>query len=135
MARWNGLTRAIDLYPTLLAAAAIEVPDDLAGRNLLEAPSIDLVIAERDVNDWALIRGYDKVLQYPSGAVRVFDLADDPGETRDLAGTSQELADQARQLTAWHHGQHPSRMTRSVDDVPAPTEEELEVLRSLGYVQ
>jgi choline-sulfatase len=135
LARWDGLTRAIDLYPTLLSAAEIEIPDHLAGRDLLQAPSIDVVIAERDVNDWALIRGYDKVLQSPSGTARVFDLAADPTETRDLAGARQELVEQARRLAARHHAQHPSRMTGPSNDVPGPTEEELEILRSLGYVQ
>ena len=134
-ARWDGLTRAIDLYPSLLSAAGIEVPDHVAGRDLTQAPSIDLVIAERDVDDWALIRGFDKVLQVPSGPARVFDLAVDPTEMHDLADARQEWVQQADQLAKRFHTQHPSQLTESAEEVPAPTEEELEILRSLGYVQ
>lgn len=81
-----------DIYPTLCELAGIDVPPDLDGRSLApvmrgETPSVrdSVFLAYREVQravrfgDWKLIR-------YPQVDVtQLFNLADDPHETRDLA--------------------------------------------------
>ena len=63
----------------------------------------------------------------------------DPSAIKDAADTplleTSLTPQQAEQLAKWFHTQHPSQLTESAEEVPAPTEEELEILRSLGYVR
>jgi arylsulfatase A-like enzyme len=133
--RWSGLSRAIDLYPTLLGVVGMEAAENLPGRDLFAAPEIDTVLAERDENDWAVIRGWNKVWRQPDGTVLIFDLERDPGELNALAeGLADVAADAVRAVAAERQAHPPPPIGELAEKVPEPSEEELEALRALGYV-
>jgi hypothetical protein len=85
--------------------------------------------------DWVLIRDQFKVFWNTNGAVHVFDLANDPGEQHDLSLERKELVAEAIRAVAAQRKDEPAAFTGELNfDVPEPTQEELEALRSLGYV-
>ena len=100
----------IDLFPTLLAALGLDVPELGSGARDLLAPAepervriaeypavftrpFDWMIAERpgfDPSPWnrtlrAIYRGRHKLIRASDGAVELYDLVSDPGEQHDLA--------------------------------------------------
>ncbi|MFD0713901.1 sulfatase [Paenibacillus sp. GCM10027626] len=114
--RVPGLVQQVDLMPTLLAAAGIEVPDDLDGRSLW--PAINgqangtherLFLSEcawqaaRAVTDGR----HKLIVTYDSGpfkrpARELYDLEADPDETDNLAFFEPERADLLQQqLEQW----------------------------------
>ena len=126
--RWPGVARAgatvdapvshVDLFPTLLEAAGVAVPEDTGvdGEDLrplltgaAEArsrpvfthyPLNEFSSAVRD-GRWKLIRYYGRG---PDGAARdvLYDLAEDPSESRDLAADQGDRARRlGRLLDAW----------------------------------
>lgn len=137
--RWTRTTRSIDLYPSLLAAARIDPPDDLPGVNLFRAPEIDFALSERfsagaEV-DWAMIRGTDKVLRVLQQPVRLFDLQNDPGEQHDLALARAETVAEFQNAVEALRVEQPIRVTDLETVAPELTPEEREILRSLGYLR
>jgi arylsulfatase len=100
-----------DVLPTMLDAAGAVIPREIDGRSLLSLvrrrhadwrPQLDLEHATcyRAENDWAALtdaRG-KYVFNYFTGGEQLFDLAVDPGETRDLS------AEPSRRtlLASWH---------------------------------
>ena len=121
----------IDLAPTLLAAAGIADPllpgHDLfretgptprVTENLLYSPVPDDRFARRD--------GHWKAIVWRGGRTELYDLAADPNETHDLAGSSPAVVERmAAPLEAVA-----SRQPRPV----ALSEAEREQLRALGYL-
>ncbi len=99
-----GTTSSLDLFPTICAAAKIELPDQLKldGTNLIpvltgqsqQAPHQTLFwsngpnMAVRS-GDWKLVKSHDSVW--------LFDLASDEAETRNLAETRPEVVRQLQQ--------------------------------------
>jgi arylsulfatase A-like enzyme len=148
--RFAGLVQTLDLFPTLLAAAGLEVPpsDGLDLRRLTgepagagpgaDPPGRRYVFAEHAGRLGAMVRtrrwkyivsaGNPAVPDGPS----LFDLERDPGETADLAGRGLEIeAELAALLARWQTTVRPAPDAR-----PAPlTEEDRQQLRSLGYLQ
>jgi Flp pilus assembly protein TadD len=124
----------IDLMPTILALAG--VPSKAAGRNLLAAIPADGVESYGEteyprVAAWApgrsLVRDRWKVIV--SATPSLFNLADDPGETHDLASTQPAVvkAMAARLETL--------RAAGAGNNAAAPiSTETANRLRSLGYV-
>lgn len=112
--RDRGLTEGVDVAPTLLSLAGVPVPEGKAldGRDLTRTPSEGAAGPARAVTpgairtpSWkALFATSDRELlggagPPPSGDLRgrLFDLREDPGETRDLAASEPErLAELAR---------------------------------------
>jgi arylsulfatase/uncharacterized sulfatase len=90
---------AVDLAPTLLAAAGVPAEDGLEGRSLLPAladPAAaihaeDEAIGYELSGNAVLYRGDHKLVKnlppYGDGRWHLFDIMADPGETRDLAGS------------------------------------------------
>ncbi len=142
----------VDLTPTILELTGTDIDDrDFQGRSLVplltggetsgHAPPVYLhrrhyepgiigrvpvrgeKFAIRD-GDWKYIMGTDE------GTRELFDLSRDPHERRNLQDAEPErAADLARRLAAW-------RSTHERPDLPQGelSEEDLERLRSLGYV-
>lgn len=84
----------IDVYPTLLSVAGVGPPDDLSGVSLLDPTEVEAserpVIAEYHANgsthaSFMLRSGDWKYIEYIGERPQLFDLAEDPEETRDLA--------------------------------------------------
>jgi arylsulfatase A-like enzyme len=137
--RWSGLSRAIDLYPSFLGAAGIDVPDGLPGKDLFAAPQIDFVLAERfsagaEV-DWAMIRGADKVLRVLQHPAQLYDLEVDRKEQNDLAPSRAEIVAEFEDALEILRRDHPIRATDLDAAAPELTPEEREALRSLGYLE
>lgn len=92
-----------DVMPTLLDLAGVAVPATVEGISAVGAARhatlygdcLDSNGATRMLHD-----GRHKLIWYPAGnVVQLFDLAEDPGEQRDLAGDADHAATRAR-LTA-----------------------------------
>lgn len=118
--------QGIDLAGTLLEGRAVSRPQGILIENLL--PRYDFGWAELV----ALRRGASKFIRAPRE--ELYDLADDPGEARDLAATRPEVAAGERERLAGLV--RDAERTRGDDSAAAPSldDEALSNLRSLGYV-
>jgi arylsulfatase A-like enzyme len=130
-------TSAMDLVPTLLAVAGLPADPDLPGRDL-RSPDRRSVLA--NIGPWlAVYDGSLKALVNDAENHQLYDVAADPGETRDLA--AERPADLARLVaaaTAWKESEERrlGRFERHPDEGGAVTltPEEEERLRALGYL-
>ncbi|NIA20957.1 MAG: sulfatase-like hydrolase/transferase [Anaerolineaceae bacterium] len=115
------VSTGLDLMPTLCDWAGIAPPDGLRGRSLRPLAEGQAVGSWRDqvvietvfdgkfslgTRGRALVSDRFKYIVYDRGRPReqLFDLADDPGETRSLAGDpgfAEALGDCRRRLAAW----------------------------------
>jgi arylsulfatase A-like enzyme len=140
--RRSGLVQTIDLFPTLLRAAGVEAPPvDGLDLDRLTAPGRSgrrAVFAEQAGGTGAMVRsGQWKYIVSRGGApipdgAYLYDLASDPGELHNLAGTGLEVEEElATLLHAWRADRRPA--ARAVPHRLSP--EEIERLRSLGYLQ
>ncbi len=180
--RYAGVSRSMDLMPTMLALSGIALGtghpvqgEDLsaaaAGRASppdLRAPSHTSVLVAsvfkqmyegEHMRDWALVRSLvpavdpelmwvasrdgDHFFKYAkldpeTWGVQAFDLASDPGETNDLFDPEKPAHQRMeRELSAYKRGLVDA-YTGPVRSVPGELDassEELETLRSLGYVK
>lgn len=120
IARWPGQVPANqtsdqvwafwDVLPTLADLAGLPVPEDVDGISMLPA----LIGEEQVVQhtclywDYAHVRGtfsqairtgkWKGVRNGPNGAIEVYDLEDDPGETRDVAVAYPELVKEIERM-------------------------------------
>ena len=127
----------VDLFPTVLTVAGIEIPAGVVGSALFPpaaAKTGRLLFSEttRYGNLRSVVAGDLKLVKdLESGSVRLYDLGADPGETRDLAA---ERTSEAELL----HG-HLERWLRELEAGGRSsarielTPEELERLEALGY--
>jgi arylsulfatase A-like enzyme len=98
---------ALDILPTAVAAAGAVLPENakLDGANLLPHLTGKLDTPPHDSlhwrfgNQWALRKGNLKLAKLANGEPKLFDLADDIGETKDLATAKPELL---KELLAEH---------------------------------
>jgi arylsulfatase A-like enzyme len=137
--RRQGLSRAIDLYPSLLAASGIELPEGLPGVDLFSGSEARFALAERfsagaEV-DWALISGGGKVLRLVDEPPAFFDLERDPGESENLAPVRPDAIAEVDELISGLRSQYPLHLLDLDSNAPALSDDELEALRSLGYLQ
>jgi len=133
----------VDLVPTLLAAAGLETPAGLDGRDLLDAregASSPPVFAELFNNRHAMVAGGWKAHLVRQGGkfsrrrTALYDLERDPGESEDLAGAAPDRATDLRQRAEEHLDEAAGRLER-IGTERAPRDEELEArLRALGYL-
>lgn len=149
---WTGLSRAIDLYPSLAAAAGLDRPDGIVGQNLFQGADIQLALADglNQDDDLAIVMGDEKLIWDPGtpfflpSAGRLvttpysllFDLKDDPRETRDLAVARPEsvLARRMAVRRLWQELPQPRTSYGDVEAQPL-SPKAVETLRSLGYVE
>lgn len=149
--RVSGLVQHTDLRPTVHDFLDLPIPDDVRG-NVLPEPR-EYVFAEAvesrmqmiRTDEWKLIRPLDEEYlqkQYwydQDGAMELYDLTADPGETRNLA---DEYPDIALELEAildeeLHEQQSAERSSRRTT-AASISDEEIESVRSnlqsLGYL-
>lgn len=140
---------AIDLAPTLAGVAGLAMPDTWRGRPRDKgvtgtgpfAPDEAVFVhgtshrvAEEPLEavikgDWKLIRGVR------TGSARLFNLAEDPGETRDLSRERPEVREDLNaRLDAWLDS-FESTFSSEGEAKPGTREEMLEEMRAVGYLQ
>jgi arylsulfatase len=139
--RIEGLVETIDLFPTLLAAAGVKAPQQ-DGTDLREltgegrrgrravfsehAGKLGVSVRTRE-HRYGLNQGNDRFL--PDGPY-LYDLAADPEETRNLAGSGRAVEKELNDLLLrWlaERRRKPNPQSREL------TEEEERKLRALGY--
>jgi arylsulfatase A-like enzyme len=129
---------ALDLGPTILAAAGFDSFEAAEGRSrLAQSPSDSAAsppvavfseYGERtrlELDPWILIEGQD-------GSVVLYDGASDPGETRDLAARRPDLVRALRARIREHHDRDLSAGGVNERTVGRHT---IEMLRELGYLR
>jgi arylsulfatase A-like enzyme len=130
----SGPVRGIDVAPTLLAAAGIAAPAEFEGRDLLSSrgeggeppPALSWLDALPPLERSSL-----RTAAWKLDGARLYDLAADPGETRDLASRRADVAAElARQRDALLSAR-PALASQPVQ----PSRELQEQLRSLGYIE
>jgi arylsulfatase A-like enzyme len=80
------LASQVDIVPTLLALAGMEIPAGVQGQDLFGKTPPEVAFTEEG-SDWRmLVRGYDKLIATPKVEItHLFNLADDPYEMHNLA--------------------------------------------------
>jgi arylsulfatase A-like enzyme len=133
----------LDFMPTVVAASGLDVPEGYEhdAVNLLDgsgAAGREYVFSEtgRWGRQEALLDGDWKVISDQiAGTISLFNLGSDPGELRDVSGENDEVL---RRLRAkLFELDYDLRMARSRFRVRAPklSPEQVEKLRSLGYIR
>ena len=138
----TALTSGVDLYPSLLAFAGLPAPQGVRGVPALQGIFAGQALAEQARNcasetcqfERALITDGFKLIVGPDGDPLLFDMTNDRGERRSLAGgLPQRVAGMTGHIT--------ELMEADVIKVTAPgvdtelSEEKLRQLRGLGYIQ
>jgi arylsulfatase A-like enzyme len=139
--RHDGPARLLDLAPTLLGLVGIAPTPADQGRDLLDGGDdtgpqpVFASCNKQRPDEAAVIVGSDKlIVDLESGSHRLYDLETDPGETIDRWSETDETA-----LLLEHLLQRlrSSRLSSAAGSQPIIelTDEQLEQLRELGYVE
>lgn len=141
------LAALVDVAPTLLSSAGLDVPEDMSGRDLLGAGDEGadrVVVMEEDHGGMVLsciVWDRYKLIRAEEGnprgfpVLQLFDLEEDPGELDNRAASEPALVEQLLELLDRRLAGEPAappRSERQAVEVDAALEEDL---RSLGYVQ
>ena len=131
--RRSGPARSVDILPTLLARAGVPAPPGLPGADLLEGPRPREGYAE---TLYPQTLGWAPLHAFRSGSLRLieapraelYDLADDPGETRNRIAERPQEARRLREALGALRANERRAATGPTDA------ESAERLRALGYV-
>ena len=94
------LVSGIDLFPSFCDAAGIPAPPNLPGRSVLAQlqsgkPSSDPLVTSASFGGWMARDDRYKYIRYQdSTTTQLFDLKDDPGETKNIAAEKASIVDQ-----------------------------------------
>lgn len=140
--RVKGRIRLLDIAPTVLEAAGIPVPSQMQGQSLLRVaktnPDVDQPVYSRsdfshEGFGWSVLESWraGKYLYIRAPKPELYDLAADPGATRNLAQSSKAtLETLAAQLNSFDN-----RMENAGKASDSGlTSSEMQKLASLGYV-
>ena len=135
-----------DVAPTILEAVGLQAPEEFFGSSL--ARNSRAVIAEGYGNvipmnevlsrvpiEWALFDGDWKLLRIASGRQLLYNLADDPLESTDLASSHPEVTTQLGDRLTSLVPRRTFTDYRSPVAQPEVSSLTLEKLKSLGYAQ
>ncbi|MDX1644739.1 MAG: sulfatase-like hydrolase/transferase [Thermoanaerobaculia bacterium] len=128
------LARHVDLVPTMLEAAGLELPRELPGRSLWRAPAAEPMTSYLEAlspnlnRGWAplrgLVRGFHKYISLP--IPELYDLAADPDESENLVRQERRIVAELRDLMPQESEWPPARQEVS--------EGEQAMLLALGYL-
>ncbi len=124
----------LDVYPTVLEAAGIEIGHEVEGRSLRGEPDDRRVIlsaTRRRRHLSAAIDRRHKLVRAGSGETRLYDLDSDPGEMRDLSAGGGEIPERLEAALRVYEGR-----LAGADEAPGIEigSGDREALRALGYV-
>jgi arylsulfatase A-like enzyme len=141
----DALVSQVDLMPTVLDVAGVAIPAGVQGRSLrLPRNDADVVYSEAFPPPSATVlnprfRGFRramfagswKLITWTQGPSEFYDLAADPGETRNLYRSDDpRAAALVDRLKEWA-----APAPRNIDQSSRPDKSTLEKLKSLGYAQ
>jgi arylsulfatase A-like enzyme len=133
------LVSLVDVAPTMLRLAGLDVPQIMEGRSLIGRTDIgegeqQRVFAQYGDQLYCVRTPSWKLITRPSnGTASLFDLRLDPGERQDVSNRFPDLAaDLALELEKWRELRPDLALGVSEDAVL--TQEKLDELRALGYV-
>jgi arylsulfatase A-like enzyme len=138
-----------DIYPSVLELLEAEIPAQLQGRSLFDAiagkadpkrPVFSEALVSRRHRPWSFgemvsVRsgGWKLIYNRWGRSGELYDLAQDPGETRDLVDQQPERArDLLRMIAA--QGRENAKRSHRVKGTEELPEDVVEGLKSLGYV-
>ncbi|MFN7951252.1 MAG: sulfatase [bacterium] len=139
----------VDLAPTVLAWAGQPVPAEMAGRPLPLAPGARYAARPRPITlrsasppvrfgitdgDWKYVRPLDDSAASSIASEELYDLAADPRERTNLAGTRGDVLARFRESAAQELARQRAHAAapRTLEAMPSETGD---ALRALGYVQ
>ena len=138
-----GFVNSIDLMPTILEMAGVEVPSGLEGRSFAGQLSGDYSGQPRTIFS-AMQKGLNSLkcaidspwkLIYTGDTPELYNLIDDPEETRNLCAEQQVVFGYMRGiLWSWWRNIHAGGVAESNQQLVL-SPQEIEILRGLGYVQ
>jgi len=137
----------LDIIATLADLLGVEPPSDLTGRSLIESSAADeggkqAAFSMRMRHDdeathelFSVVAGqYKLILHDPEGRIELYDLAADPGEKRNLAGTRKDL--EVRLLATIEAQRKQARATSLRSSTRITLDADLiRALEELGYVE
>jgi arylsulfatase A-like enzyme len=133
------LVSHIDIAPTLLALAGLEIPAAMEGRNIFDqsttAQWADQRVFAQYGDSLYCVRTprWKLILRTANQRVRLFDLHRDPGERRDLSSRHPDVAaGLLSELEGWRNRR--PRLDLGVRPEVQLSDEKIEELRALGYV-
>ncbi len=142
--RWEGRVQTLDVFPTLLGAVGIEPGREVQGE-ILPAVSHEIVVeqlvhaalAEVDPTAFdretrAVYRGRYKLIATSRNELELYDVDADPTETTDLSAQKPDIVRELHAAMVDWEATTPFHARRG-DEIPS--EQVLERLRSLGYVE
>lgn len=130
--------RGIDVAPTILDSLGVSVPPSFGGRSLLEPPSDGpskrpiVAAMDRLGTGCAPETTSLRVGRWKLYGDRLFDLATDPGETKDLATARPALVDRMRRMLERQKEHRSSQGDAGPVRIPSELRDEL---RALGYLR
>jgi arylsulfatase A-like enzyme len=134
------LVSLIDIAPTLLSLAGLEIPDSMEGRSVFDRPASEQwrhqrIFAQYGDALYCVRTPRWKLIQRTANQkVKLFDLHRDPGERRNLEARHPEVVGYLlSELEEWR-AQRPQLDRGSRRDVEL-SEKMVEQLRALGYVE
>ncbi|MDP8248104.1 MAG: sulfatase [Candidatus Tritonobacter lacicola] len=139
----NCQVSAVDIVPTMLDAAGIEIPSECQGQSLMplitgssagkETPAYSEIIKRNKLIRSIRVNGMKYVYDFLGHDEKLFNLRKDPGEEKDISAQNPKLCDELRtKLEEWVTAQEPFSGGEST--VGRMDEETVRQLKALGYL-
>jgi len=130
----DDIISSVDIAPTMLAYAGLPIPESMQGQDLFSqrrrSPHGEMIFAQLRTRRYALRTREWKFIE--SGAVELYDLVADPGETNNVAVDHLDKVEEFRSLIKrWREGQEGRRLQAGSVELSS---DEIEQLKALGYV-
>ncbi len=154
--------QSIDLMPTLLELSSLPLPEGIQGQSLVPllqggasssewrrrpavseraTPPTGPHLAGVEIDSFAVVADGWKLIHHPRRPggwpeYELYDHRSDPLDLLDLAASKPEIVEQlARELESWHEQALAARLVAEETTPEGLSSEELQRLRSLGYIQ
>jgi arylsulfatase A-like enzyme len=157
----DAVTETIDVMPTLLALSGIPIPDGIQGQSLVPLLTGDEsafrtrpAISEkaktgeatgapwpRDTESYAIVDSGFKLVHHPARKegtpeYELFDAIEDPLDRTDLASRHPDQVKRlAELLDGWYKMANAARLPADSENTSGLSQQQLERLRSLGYIR